>query len=219
MCTNYRPGSRDFIRERFGVEADFEYADEAYPASAMPIVRALPGSASGVECLRACFGLIPRWARDTKIARSTYNARSETVAEKPSFRGPWRQGQFCLVPMQWFYEPNYKSGRPVRWRIERSDEGEFAVAGIWESWRTPGAPEVVSFSMLTINADGDPVMGRMHAPGDEKRTIVVIEPADDQRWLRGAPDAVRDLLQRFSADAYRTGPDPRPPARRAAKTT
>jgi putative SOS response-associated peptidase YedK len=207
MCTNYRPGSRDFIAGRFGVAVDFDYAAEAYPASAMPIVR---GRGGARECVRACFGLIPHWARDTRIARSTYNARSETVAEKPSFRRPWRLGQFCLVPMAAFYEPNYESGRPVRWRIERADGAPFAVAGIWEAWRGPGDVEVVSFSMLTINADAHPLMNRFHAPGDEKRSIVVIDPADDARWLDGG--AARELLQGFADTAFTTLSDPRPPA-------
>jgi putative SOS response-associated peptidase YedK len=207
MCTNYRPGSRDYIAARFGVDADFDYAAEAYPASAMPIVRQREGV---LECVRACFGLIPHWARDTKIARSTYNARSETVAEKPSFRRPWRLGHFCLVPMQAFYEPNYESGRAVRWRIQRGDGAPFAVGGIWDRWRGPDGTDVISFSMLTINADAHPVMGRFHAPGDEKRSIVVVDAADDARWLGGA--APRELLRPMAADAFTALGDPRPRA-------
>jgi putative SOS response-associated peptidase YedK len=207
MCTNYRPGSRDFVRERFGIDPDFDYVDEAYPASAVPIVRR---GAGGIECVRACFGLIPHWARDTRIARSTYNARSETVAGKPSFRRPWCQGQFCLVPMQAFYEPNCESGRAVRWRIERADGGEFAVAGIWETWRSPTAVDVVSFSMLTINADDHPLMRRFHAAGDEKRSIVVLEPEAYARWLSGDAPAARALLHGLDPASFVALADPRP---------
>jgi putative SOS response-associated peptidase YedK len=206
VCTNYRPGSRDFIRERFGLEADFEYVAETYPAYSAPVVLR---SGQANICRAACFGLIPHWARDTKIARNTYNARSETVAEKPSFRNAWRQRQFCLVPMQGFYEPNYESGRAVRWRIARAGGEEFCVAGIWESWRAPTAQEVLSFSMLTVNAAGHPLMERFHAPGDEKRSIVVVEPAQYDAWLGADGAHAREMLHGFDAGAFVAIADPR----------
>jgi putative SOS response-associated peptidase YedK len=215
MCTNYRAGSRDFIRERFGLAADFDYPEETYPAYAAPIVL---GTAQGKACRPACFGLIPHWARDSKIARNTYNARSETVAEKPSFRHAWRQRQFCLVPMRSFYEPSYETGRAVRWRIEQAGGVEFCVAGIWESWRAPTAQLVLSFSMLTINADGHPLMQRFHAPGDEKRSIVVVDPARYEDWLAADTDQARALLHIFDAAAFVASADPRPRATRAPAT-
>jgi putative SOS response-associated peptidase YedK len=213
MCTNYRAGSRDFIHERFGLVADFDYVDETYPAYAAPIVL---GAGADLRCRAACFGLIPHWSRDAKIARSTYNARSETVAEKPSFRNAWRRGQFCLVPMRGFYEPNYESGRPVRWRVEQASGAEFCVAGIWETWRAPTAQEVLSFSMLTINADAHPLMARFHAPGDEKRSIVVVDPADYPAWLAADGASARALLRSFDPAAFQTQADPRPRAAKAA---
>lgn len=212
MCTNYRAGSRDFIARRFGTAPAFDYAAEAYPTSAMPIVRRRGGAN---ECVQACFGLVPHWARDARSARNTVNARAETVAAKPSFRRAWRLGQLCLVPMASFYEPNYESGRSVRWRIERADAAEFAVAGIWDAWRAPDDRDLVSFSLLTINAEADPLMCRFHAPGHEKRTIVIVDPADDACWLDGDPARARELLHGFAAADYHAVPDPRPGARAA----
>ena len=77
------------------------------------------------------FGMVPHWA-DHKLARQTYNARTETVASKPSFRSAWKRKQFCIIPTANFFEPNYETGKPVRWRIERADGGPVAIAGIWE---------------------------------------------------------------------------------------
>jgi len=212
MCANYRPGSRDYIRERVGQEPDFDWPEEAYPAAPAPIIRR--AADGGLACARACFGLIPRWARDMKIARSTYNARSETVAQKPSFRNAWQQGQFCLVPMMAFYEPSYESGRPVRWRIERADGAPFAVAAIWEAWRAPGSEVVLSFSLLTINADAHPLMHRFHAPGDERRSVVVVAPADQDAWLAAGPHDAPRLLRPFAPDAFTASAAPRPAAAR-----
>lgn len=55
------------------------------------------------EALLGSFGLIPHWVTNTKIARHTYNARTETVADKPSFRVSWRKAQHCIIPVETFF--------------------------------------------------------------------------------------------------------------------
>jgi putative SOS response-associated peptidase YedK len=159
------------------------YPEESYPGWASPIV--LQSHQSGrVACGLARFGLIPAWAKDDKISRHTYNARSETVAEKPSYRTPWRQRQYGLVLVDNFYEPSYASGRAVRWQIALASGDPFAIACLWDRWRDPATGElVVSFSMLTVNADAHPVMQQFHKSGDEKRTPVVIAPELHRDWL------------------------------------
>ncbi|BEP92027.1 hypothetical protein GmRootA79_04110 [Acidovorax sp. A79] len=120
------------------------------------------------------FGLIPGWAKDRNIGRRTYNARTETVAEKPSYRTAWRRRQMCLVPMERFFEPCWETGKAVRWSIHRQDCEPFTVAAIWDSWTDRVTGEIVeSFSMLTINEDGHPIMGWFHKPADERRSLVV----------------------------------------------
>jgi putative SOS response-associated peptidase YedK len=109
--------------------------------------------------------LIPSWAKDDKISRHTYNARSETAAEKPSYRHAWRQSQVGLVLADNFYEPSYASGKAVRWKIELASGDPFGIACLWERWTDPASGElVVSFSMLTVNADAHPVMRQFHKP-------------------------------------------------------
>lgn len=137
-----------------------------------------------VACGLARFGLIPVWAKDDKISRHTYNARSETVEEKPSYRNAWRRRQFCIVVADNFYEPNYETGKPVRWRIKTKSGYPFGIASIWEKWIDPKNNEVVvSFSMMTVNADDHPVMRRFHKLDDEKRTPVILQPKDFFRWM------------------------------------
>jgi putative SOS response-associated peptidase YedK len=128
---------------------------------------------------------VPHWA-DTKLARQTYNARTETVATKPSFRNAWQRHQFCIIPAENFFEPSYETGKPVRWRIAPAGHEPLAIAGIWE-WRAngPDGLPLLSFSMLTINADGHPLMDRFHKPGDEKRMLVLLAPQQVQGWLEG----------------------------------
>ena len=174
-------------------------------------VHQLPRDRGAIEWREAMFGLVPFWADGIKIARQTYNARSETVASKPSFRGPWRRGQFCLLPMQAFYEPDYESGKAVRWRIERCDRQAFTVAGIWDTWvDRSGSVErrLHSFSMLTINADAHPLMARFHKPGDEKRSLVVIDAAQRDTWLHADGDTGAALFADFPPGEFQAAPAP-----------
>ncbi len=220
MCTNYKPASRDIIARMFTLDADDvdalpEYPDEAWPGYAAPFV---DRSELGRFRVRAgAFGLIPFWSKDAKIARHTYNARSETVAEKPAFRQAWRRGQRCLVPMLRFFEPDWSTGKAVRWRIERADGEPFAIAAIHDRWTDPvGGATTSSFSLLTINADGHPVMGRFHREGDEKRSLVPIAPQDWSAWLDDDPDGAARLLQPMQAGTFTAAPDPRAAAARRA---
>lgn len=190
------------MRDRFHVQRpEFEYPEEAFPLFRAPIIRQARGDDLKRECIPALFGLIPYWAKDHKIGRHTYNARSETVSEKASYRNAWRRGQHCLVPMDAFYEPNYESGKPIRWKISLSDREPFAVAGIWDRWTDPATRlEAFSFSMLTVNADDHPVMRRFQRPGDEKRTIVIVPAERYDDWLEAEPGDAPELLQVYPAE-------------------
>ena len=177
-CTNYTPTSRDRLRAaKLGVDhlPETEWPPEVYPGYEAPIL--VRGGAPGQHdlaprCVLARFGLVPRWCRDAahahELARHTTNARSETASVKPSFRAPWRERRWALAPMESFFEPCWESGRAVRWRIAVAQADLFAAAGLWERWTDPASGEITtSFTLLTVNADGHAVMGRMHRPGDE----------------------------------------------------
>lgn len=209
MCANYAPTHRDRLLRFFGVApVRDDYVDDAYPGHVGPVIR---GGDDGRRADLAVFGLIPPWSRDGKNFRSCYNARSETVADKPSFRNAWQRRQWCVIPADAFYEPRYDEGKAVRWRIAGADGRPLAIAGIWERWRSPGGEPVMSCSMLTINADGHPVMGRFHPPGDERRSVVLLEEARIDDWLGASEAQARDMLVPFDPARVTTAPDPRPP--------
>jgi putative SOS response-associated peptidase YedK len=188
MCTNFTPTRNDrWSRENLGVDiSGLNCPKETYPGYAAPI--ALLDDQARIICQAARFGLIPHWAQDgqaaIQIGRKTYNARTETVAEKPSYRTAWRKRHFAIALLDDFFEPNWETGRAVRWRIQRADGKPMGVASIWDRWTDADTGEIVSsFSMLTVNADGHPVMGQFHRPGDEKRSVVVLAPERFQTWL------------------------------------
>ncbi|WP_435751596.1 SOS response-associated peptidase family protein [Thauera sp. AutoDN2] len=95
MCANYRPASREALSALPLPPPDFGYG-EAYPGSVVPVVT----NFAPRQWVPAIFGLVPAWAHDLKIIRSTYNARSETLGEKPSFRHAWQRGQLCIIPAE-----------------------------------------------------------------------------------------------------------------------
>ena len=184
-----------------GLEAVPDYPSESFPGYAAPIIRA--DAALGLKVDLALFGLIPGWAKDRNIGRRTYNARTETVAEKPSYRTAWRRRQLCLVPMERFFEPCWETGKAVRWSIHRQDCEPFTVAAIWDSWTDNGTGEIVeSFSMLTINADGHPIMGRFHKPADERRSLVVVPRQAWHDWLTATPDGKGFMLSEMPVGQY-----------------
>ena len=195
MCAVYSPTVRqDWVKSTFGLALPAA-AGEVYPGHFGPIV--VRSQRDGRTALgMARFGLVPPWAKDTTISRYTYNARLETVAQKPSFRDAWRQAHWAIVLADGFFEPCYETGRAVRWRIEQANGEPMGIAGLWQRWRDPATKEVLaSFTMITINADGHPIMSRMHKPEDEKRTPVVLAPGTFEQWLCCTPATASQYLQ------------------------
>jgi len=217
MCTNYRPTSRDLVREMMALgelPADLEWKSETWKDYAAPIVRK---SDAGRELLLATYGIVPRKRipQGVKVF-DTMNARFETIGEKRSFSGAWKRSQHCLVPMSAFYEPCYETGKPVRWGIGMADQSQFAVAGLWREWEADGALEY-SFTQLTINADDHPLMCRFHKPGDEKRSLVIVPRDEWHDWL--ACDDIeyaRTFMRPYPAEQMTSWEYPVPP--RAKKT-
>jgi putative SOS response-associated peptidase YedK len=217
MCANYQPvTAQDRLLAHFGVQRPRdELTPEVYPGGLAPfIVRAAHRVELERDARVGLFGLLPHWARDVAFGRRTYNARSETVHDKPSFRDAWRQGRRCIVPAEAVYEPNWESGRAERWRIALRDGAPMGIAGLWGWWRGPDGREWLSFTMLTVNADGHAVFGRMHRAGEEKRMVAILDPAEFDRWLEADAAQAASMLRPFPADRLAAEPAPRPPARR-----
>lgn len=197
MCSNFQPIKNhhaNWVKEYFN--CDFPNADwraEAYPTYPAPFIYLDNGVP---RCELAQFGLVPHWAADKKkFGLHTYNARSETVHEKPSYRSAWKERRFGLVLVESFYEPNWETGKAVRWRIKRADSEPAAIASIWERFIDKETGEIVfSFSMLTINANGHDVMKHFHKPEDEKRSVVVLDDNQYLPWLHANADEARSML-------------------------
>lgn len=155
------------------------------------------------ELLVGSFGLIPHWSKDNSIAKRTYNARSETVHEKPAFRDAWKAGRHCIIPAEAIFEPDWRSGKAVATRITRADGLPMGIAGLWGSWKVPDGNIVHSFTMLTVNADDHDFMRNYHKPQEEKRMVVILPEGAYGAWLEATPSESRDFLQQYPADLLR----------------
>lgn len=224
MCANYEPvTASDRLLSFFGVvreqgELPFEFNKEVWPTGLSPFIRRREGTDGGRQLDAGHFGLVPHFMRELAFGRRTYNARSETVHKLASFKTAWSRGQRCIVPVECVFEPCYldlqanEMTKPVRYRIKQPGGVPFGVAGIWyehHSMKGKDGKPLLSFAMLTVNADGHPVFKRMHKPGDEKRMVVIVDPAEYDRWLQCSLEEASTFFQQWQGplDAF---PDPLP---------
>ena len=156
------------------------------------------------------FGLVPRWvksASDAKL-RSTklVNARSETVTTSNNFRDSWLVGQRCIVPMMAFMEDDWRSGKAVPTRIARVDGKPMGAAGLWESWTGVGGEVIISYALLTVNANSHALISRYQQPGNEKRMPAILNEGAYDAWLSARPEKAREFMRAYPANWLTANP-------------
>lgn len=178
MCGRFVSSSSPAtIAEYFGATFAGETLGENYnvaPTNDIYAVVADDDADKRVEAFQ--WGLLPVWAKDTKVGAKLINARAETLADKPAFKGVFRKHR-CLIPMDGFYEwkagtedgPVTAKGKPAKqpMYIHRLDDEPLAVAGLWSAWRDKAgaddAPWLHTASVITTSANETmrPVHDRM----------------------------------------------------------
>lgn len=140
------------------------------------------------------WGLIPSWAKDPAIGNKMINARSETLAEKPSFRNAFRKRR-CLIFADGFYEwQTFGSGkRPMYIRLH--DGQPFAMAGLWEVWKEPASGDWLR-SCTIVTTSANHFMAKLHT-----RMPVILDPEARDAWLSPEdlpPEALMPLLRPYA---------------------
>jgi len=156
------------------------------PMQLAPIVTLTPVGADAPPTRRlvaARWGLVPTWAKDASMGAKLFNARSETVAEKPSFRAAFGHRR-CLVPASGYYEWQAREGGKQPYFIYPQDESPLAFAGLWET-RKDGEVRTFTFSILTTAARGE--LAAIH---DRQPVMLAAQVRD--AWMD--PDASPDEL-------------------------
>lgn len=151
MCAQYTLKTETGIlsgKYKIKVSEDVSAIDQRFlPHSLAPVIV----SEKNTPKLTAMkFSLVPAWAKEPRVKFATYNARIESITEKPTWRAPF-QSQHCLVPLTAFYESVYTG--PEAGHIIRLSEKEDALlfaAGLFDFWAAPdGQESFFSFSILT----------------------------------------------------------------------
>lgn len=224
MCSHYQAERNRRKLERMGAKfpndwKDGEGTSDIYPTLVAPILRRPPefdsgdDAASSMEVVPAHFGLLPSFAEEIGFGKHTYNARTETVAEKPSFKSAWAKARHCIVPCEAIFEPDWRSGKSVPTRITRADGEPLGIAGIWQPWRAPNGEWLLSFAMLTINADTHPIFRELHKPDpklpankQDKRMVVILNEDSYDAWLDAPASKSMDFLRQFPAERLAASP-------------
>lgn len=137
------------------------------------------------------WGLVPHWTKEMTKTRPLINARSETIADKPSFRGPFRRRK-CLVPADGFYEWKRGGASPVPHYCCLSQGKAFAFAAIWEIWMGPhGEDWLETVSLVTKAATSS--MKKIH-----HRSPVILDMEDYDLWLRPQDPPDREIFRKLS---------------------
>lgn len=143
------------------------------PSSRVPIIRQREHGAR--ELALARWGLVPHWADDPTIGYRMINARSETAHTKPAFRDALAHRR-CIVPITGFYEWQRTERRKQPWYFVRADRCPMALAGLWETWRSPDGQALQTCTILTTHANE--VVSPVH-----DRMPVVMNPPTLPDWL------------------------------------
>ena len=204
MCGRFSITMRpEAMRAFFGFidEPDFPPRYNIAPSQPVPIVVREQGRR---RFLLVRWGLVPSWAKELPQSL-LINARAETIAEKPSFRGAFRHHR-ALMPADGFYEwqaggpKNTKMGPKQPFYIRRRDRKPFAMAAVWDIWMPSGGSELDSCAIVTAEANETlkPVHHRMPVILDEKDWDLWLDPAATERellaLLRPAPEDLMEAI-------------------------
>jgi putative SOS response-associated peptidase YedK len=162
------------------------------PMQDVPVIRRASSDERELVSLR--WGLVPRWAKDPAIGSRMINARSETLADKPSFRTALKRHR-CLIPADGFYEWKQVPGggkQPIH--IGMKDRSPFAFAGLFERWLSPAGEVLDTCTIITTQANE--LLSPLH-----DRMPVIVAPVAFDCWLDVANDDTAPLFSPYPAEA------------------
>lgn len=184
--------------------------EEAAPTTAS---NAPSDAASTRVLVPAQWGLVPHWvksASDAKLrAPKLVNAKSDLASTGTAFRDAWLNGQRCIVPMVAFYEDDLRSGKAVPTRVARVDGKPMGAAGLWARWQGAEADSgevIISYCLLTVNANNHALLHRYGQPGSEKSMPAILNEGAYDAWLTARPDKAKEFMRQYAAEKLTANP-------------
>jgi putative SOS response-associated peptidase YedK len=185
MCGRFVSRTGAAIERYFNVRPhQFKLFDRynVAPGTDIPVIRMVHGERT-LSMMH--WGLIPSWAKDTKIGYKMINARAETVATKPAFRAAYKARR-CLIPAEGFYEWKRDVAPRRPHYIHKRDGSPMALAGIWETWK---GPDETIESCAIITTAPNALMATLH-----NRMPVILDLEHFDWWMTGSTEEVGQLL-------------------------
>ncbi|WP_040330184.1 SOS response-associated peptidase [Acidovorax delafieldii] len=182
---------------------------EAPPHTA-ELPEAPSATAGGRVLVPAQWGLVPHWVKSASDARlrapKLVNAKSDNASTGTAFRDAWLNGQRCIVPMAAFYEDDLRSGKAVPTRIARVDGQPMGVAGLWARWQGADGEVIISYCLLTVNANNHALLHRYGQPGSEKSMPAILNEGAYDAWLTARPDKAKEFMRQYAAQWLTANP-------------
>jgi len=163
------------------------------PTDPVEVVR--PAAVGTAELVSMRWGLIPWWWKKTlKEMPASFNARAETVADRPMFRDAFQRHR-CIIPASGYYEWLKRPDGRQPYFISAADGGVLSFAGLWDRWKNPETGEP-AISCTIIVTDANALTRPIH-----DRMPVVLDKADIGPWLSG--EGGTELLKPAAEDRLR----------------
>ena len=162
------------------------------PNTQIPVIRQV-GPQRQLTMMK--WGLVPAWSPEPKTKFSTFNAKSEEAAQKPTYRAAMKS-RHCLIPADGFYDWQEIDGLKYPHYFQLRDQSVFAFAGLWEKW-SKGDPPLESCTILTTRPNA------LLEHIGHNRMPVILSPNDYAAWLDPAntdAESLRYLFEPYPAD-------------------
>ena len=144
------------------------------------------------------WGLVPNWFRGTnelEIAKTTFNARIETLSVKASFKSLVNSSR-CIIPSTGFFEWKHENKQKIPHFIYPTNDSVFSMAGLFDTWKNPLTKEInTTFSILTCEANS--FMAEIH--NSKKRMPLILNANDEESWLNGEGE-IKDFQLNSNSD-------------------
>jgi putative SOS response-associated peptidase YedK len=176
---------KEELENRYGatfLDPDKYHPSYYYHAFGLPEMPAIcSGRSDKIQLLK--WGLIPSWIKTSENAEEiryqTFNARSESIDNKPSFSGSFRSKR-CLIPVKGFFEWQHSGTKKIPWYIHKADDDIISFAGLWDEWIESRTGEKTNtFTIITTNAND--LMAVVH--NSKKRMPVILDKSGESRWI------------------------------------
>jgi putative SOS response-associated peptidase YedK len=168
------------------------------PSQDVPVIRVVRDMQGRREAVIMRWGLVPFWAKGEIPKYATFNATIEKLETAPTWRGSWKRGQRCIMPVVGFYEWQVQGdGSKIPFYIRpAADDTTFAIAALWDESINAAGEALLSSTIITMPANE--LMAKIH--NARMRMPAILRPEDVDVWLVGSPEQAKSVLKHYPSE-------------------